>query len=99
MSAARTDGDEGSEGVSVLSAGEENALQTVRELAAAIRLGARAADIESIAEAIGEAGGQCTRGGMETGGRFDCRLGGACFSLTAGTAGGQVEIEFAPQPQ
>jgi hypothetical protein len=96
LNPARTDGGVGPEQASVLSEVEENALQAVKELVAAIRLGGSAADIETIARALSEAGGHCASGSAETGRRVDCGFRGARFSLTSGPSGEPVEIEFEP---
>ena len=96
MNPAGTDGGAGPERTSVLSEVEENALRTVKELVAAIRLAGNTADIESVARAISEAGGHCAGGSTAAGRRVDCRFREARFSLTSGPAGEPVEIDFGP---
>ncbi len=94
MNPARADGGVGPERASVLSEVEENALQGVKELVAAIRLRGSAADIETVARALSEAGGHYASGSIDTRRRVDCGFRGARFSLTSGPSGEPVEIEF-----
>jgi hypothetical protein len=96
MSPDHTVGDLAAERSSALTGLEESALGEVRALVAAIRSGGGADDLDSIARALGAAGGRCADAAPEAGRRMDCSFRGTRFALTSGAAGAPVEIDFGP---